>query len=122
MKEELAKIAEDFELSTIIAFGSYAKNTQHQKSDIDLAVVFEKKLDLRTELELRYQLSKLFNREVDLVDFHRSPPLLLGEIAKNSKLLYGDQAKYNHLRVSAIKQYLDFKPYLKLREKMINQR
>jgi hypothetical protein len=49
-------------------FGSFARNEQSEKSDIDILVQFEKDApDLyNLELELKEFLKKQFNREVDV--------------------------------------------------------
>jgi predicted nucleotidyltransferase len=47
-------------------FGSYTHETQTEKSDVDIALYLKKDtLDIR--LTLSYELSKILNREVDLV-------------------------------------------------------
>lgn len=49
-------------------FGSFARSSQHTKSDIDILVEFErggKTFD--NYMELKFFLEKLFHREVDLV-------------------------------------------------------
>ena len=55
-----------FNARKIGLFGSYAKNTQNKKSDIDILVAFgEKSFD--NYMELKFFLEHLFNKRVDLV-------------------------------------------------------
>jgi len=48
-------------------FGSCVKNEQHETSDVDLLVEFDKGIDLFTFVNLKNHLSDLLNTNVDLV-------------------------------------------------------
>ncbi len=118
MKNVLDDLAKKYDLKVVIVFGSVANNRAKKDSDIDLAILSSSKLTLRKELELRYQLQNLFKREVDLVFLRDAGPLLLGQIAKEGKLLFGKKRDFDSIRISAMKSYLDFEPYFKLQEKI----
>ena len=118
MKIVLDDLAKKYDLKVVIVFGSVANNRAKKDSDIDLAILSSSKLTLRKELELRYQLQNLFKREVDLVFLRDAGPLLLGQIAKEGKLLFGKKRDFDSIRISAMKSYLDFEPYFKLQEKI----
>ena len=47
-------------------FGSYAKNKQKQKSDIDFLITFDK-MDFDNYMEVMFLLKKIFKRKIDLV-------------------------------------------------------
>ena len=58
----------DFAVRRIGVFGSFAKGTESEKSDIDFYVEFElSELDLDKYLRLIEYLEKLFNKKIDLV-------------------------------------------------------
>lgn len=118
MNKALGKLAEKHAIKMIVLFGSVAKNRANENSDVDLAVSFYKKPTLRKELELRHQLSNLFGREVDLIFFDKAGALLLGQIAKEGKLLFGEKEYFNSTRINSMKIYLDFEPYFQLQEKI----
>lgn len=122
MQKKLAAIAKKYSLKLIILFGSADENRQHKKSDIDVAVVLSKPIFLRKELDLRSELFKIFKKEIDLVQIQHAGPLLLGQIAKKGKLLYGNKKDFSALRIYAQKCFLDFEPYFKLREQIINRK
>ena len=48
-------------------FGSYVKNQQRKKSDIDLLVQFDRDIDLFDFIDLREYLETQLNAKVDLV-------------------------------------------------------
>ncbi len=47
-------------------FGSYAKQTQHDRSDVDAALWLED-TSLDAQLQINYELSKALKKDVDLV-------------------------------------------------------
>lgn len=116
MKNTLANLVKKYDLKIVILFGSVAKNRATKDSDIDLAVMSHSKIVLKKELELRYELQNLYKREVDLVFLKNAGPLLLGQIAKEGKLLFGKKKDFDSIRINAMKSYLDFEPYFRLQE------
>jgi predicted nucleotidyltransferase len=117
----LQKIAEQYELEFVLLFGSRAKGKVHAKSDTDIAIKRNAPMKLETELALRADLLQCFPAPIDLVFVERAGPLLLGELARNAELLYGDLAAFQRFRVYAMKRYIDFKPYFKLREQQVGR-
>jgi predicted nucleotidyltransferase len=63
-KEELR---ERFSVKDIGVFGSYVKGKQHERSDIDVLVEFEKPVGLFDFMALEEYLSSLLGAKVDLV-------------------------------------------------------
>lgn len=118
MKNVLTQVAAKYDLKMIVLFGSVAKNRANQDSDVDLAILADSIFGLKKELELRHQLETIFKREVDLVFFQNAAPLLLGQIAKEGKLLFGKKREFDAFRIYAMKSYLDFEPYFRLQEKI----
>ncbi len=63
-KEELNQ---KYGVSEIGVFGSFVRNEQHEASDVDILVEFDKAVDLFTFVNLKNYLSDLLNINVDLV-------------------------------------------------------
>lgn len=122
MNNVIATIARKYNLKMVVLFGSVAKNRANQNSDIDIAISSFVPLILKKELELRHELQYLFKKEIDLVFLQNAGALLLGQIAKEGKLLFGKKKDFDAFRIYAIKSYLDFKPYFQLQEKANNYR
>ena len=104
------------EVTALYLFGSAAKGTQSEESDLDIAVlVNEKKLRVKSLDIIRrdyYAASpRLSLRNVDIVILNTAPPYLKHRIIKTGTLLFDKNRK---LRVrfvtNAILEYLDFKP------------
>ncbi len=64
--EEKSKDIKKYKVSKIGLFGSFAKNKQHKKSDIDIIVNFEKET-FDNYMDLLFLLERMFRRKVDLV-------------------------------------------------------
>ena len=121
MASKFKKIAQKFNLKLIILFGSLAKNIANTYSDADIAVLQKKKLSLKNELLLRKEFFNIFKKEIDLVFLQSLGPLMLGQIAKDGKLLYGDEKEFKNFKIYAAKTRIDFEPYFKLQEKLIKK-
>ena len=64
--EEKSRDIKRYNVKKIGLFGSFAKNKQHKKSDIDIIVNFEKET-FDNYLDLLFLLEKMFRKKVDLV-------------------------------------------------------
>jgi predicted nucleotidyltransferase len=63
-KEELS---ENYKVKEIGIFGSYVRNEQTKKSDVDVLVTFSETIDLFKFVELENYLSDILDVKVDLV-------------------------------------------------------
>ncbi len=98
----------------IYLYGSYAKGTQTNDSDIDLAIVAKKTISTRERIVMETRLSNLLHRDVDLVVFAQASPLLQHQILKNGYLVYeADAAERVRQEVRARFEYLDAKELFK---------
>lgn len=62
-----SKLYEEYKVKEIGIFGSYVRNEQKEKSDIDILVEFYETPDLITFIDLENFLSHLLRTKVDLV-------------------------------------------------------
>lgn len=85
LQEELPNLREGFNVKTIGLFGSYAREEQTEKSDIDLLVEFEKPIDFFKLVELEDHLSELLGAKVEVVTpdalKERIKPYIMRDIA-----------------------------------------
>lgn len=86
LEPKVASLCKKFKITLLYLFGSYAKGNPGPLSDIDIAYLASKKVDI---LELLPELQKLFGDEaVDAVDLYQAPPALVHQILKKGKCLY----------------------------------
>ncbi len=64
--KEKSKDIKKYKVNKIGLFGSFAKNKQHKKSDIDIIVNFDKET-FDNYMDLLFLLEKMFRRKIDLV-------------------------------------------------------
>jgi predicted nucleotidyltransferase len=120
-KQQLKKLTKEFALNFMVLFGSQVDNSTHKESDIDIAVSSQKKLNYREEYLIQKSLSKILQEQnIDLVNLGDSPPLLLFNAAFHSKLLCENTPRsFPYFQMYAFKRYVEAKPLLKLKEKML---
>jgi len=75
-------------VKAILLFGSFADNTFHFRSDIDICVVFKENISLRKSTLFRIDVLGNLPDKVDIQVFHTLPQKLKRSIAKNHKVLY----------------------------------
>ena len=92
-REELAAICKKHSIKSMALFGSAAKGTMNDKSDIDLLIDFTDDVDLLDYADnyfsLLHALEHILGRNVDLVTYKSlRNPVLLAEINKYKIELY----------------------------------
>ena len=120
-KQSLEKITRKYNLELVILFGSTARGKERAESDADVAVKSMTKLDFRKQLRLAGDLRDVFNREVDLSLVEYANPLLLHQICKYGKLVYGSGRVFSGLKLYAFHRYNDYAPYFRMEEQLVKQ-
>ncbi len=89
LKQEKEFLRKEYGVQRIGVFGSFARGTQTQDSDIDFVVDFDKDLpDLfETKYRLRRYLADTFDRQVDLANLEAIKPYVLEEISKEFRFV-----------------------------------
>ena len=86
IRERLTPLFHDEELRLVLLFGSVATGGVHRRSDIDLAFLYDRPVDL---LGLTNNVIRLLKTDnVDVVDLRRADPLLKFSAARQGKVLY----------------------------------
>ena len=67
LSDTLSELKEKYKVRTIGVFGSYAKNSYTESSDVDILVDFEQTPDLFEFIRLKNELASLLQKRVDLV-------------------------------------------------------
>jgi predicted nucleotidyltransferase len=71
-------------------FGSFARGEQKKKSDIDIAIEFEKgsQKSLLDLVRIENELRKVFKRKVDLGIFSSLNPYIIEYVKKEMRIIY----------------------------------
>lgn len=118
IKDKLAPLFDDEGLSLIILFGSMASGAVHAQSDMDLAFLYDRKVDI---LELTNRVSMLLGTDrVDVVDLRLSPPLLKFAVARTGKIVYESSAGvFSDFYSLAFRRYVDTKKLRDAQERSV---
>lgn len=84
LREVSPFINDNFSVNTIEVFGSFVRNKQHKKSDVDILVTFIKTPSLLKFIELENFLSDKLGMKVDLVMKNSLKPRFKKSILNNS--------------------------------------
>lgn len=76
LREHLPELAEKYSVHSLEVFGSYVRNEQTAKSDLDVLVTFEKKPGLLKFISLEHHLEDLLGVKVDLVMKEALKPII----------------------------------------------
>ena len=103
-------IKEDQNIQLAIVFGSYAKATQMEQSDIDVAIQLAEPMTSKEKLYYIGKLQEHARAEVDLVDLYRVGQPLLSQIMKYGKCIKGCGVQYAEIAVKNVNTSQDFLP------------
>jgi predicted nucleotidyltransferase len=90
LEEKLAEICRKNDVVFLAVFGSFVRGEQNRKSDVDIAIEFDKSkpktlLDL---VGLEDELSKVFKRKVDLGVFSSLSPYVVEDVKREMHVIY----------------------------------
>jgi len=113
-REFVEKISKEYAIKFAYLFGSFAKGTFNNMSDVDIAVMFEEDLLALDEAILRGLLMEegkaLFKRDVDIVNLKNANIFLKYSIIKDGIILK-DHEERSLFEASVLREYLDFSYY-----------
>ncbi|MDZ7334094.1 MAG: nucleotidyltransferase domain-containing protein [candidate division KSB1 bacterium] len=108
----------DPEIAAVYLFGSTATGKNHLKSDIDLAILFQRPLstiESHRRLEQHFvKLTKALGAEPDLVDLEKIDLILLFEILKEGIILIeNDRERNRNFMGRKLVECIDFQTIMK---------
>ncbi|MEK7480790.1 MAG: nucleotidyltransferase domain-containing protein [Patescibacteria group bacterium] len=123
MRQRIVAIAEKYQLSLVLLFGSQATGKTHKQSDYDVAYLSERPLALMEESSLIVDLMPVFQTlTVDLVNLHNASPLLLKKIAERCMMLYEKERHlFAQFRIYAYKRYMEAQRLFRMRDQQLNR-
>jgi uncharacterized protein len=91
----------------IVLFGSIAKGTSHNESDIDIAYLSDKKcLDRYEIFMISQELAAKLGRDVDLIDLNQASTVFQAQIIHTGKVIYCiDDKKRQQFELKTLKMY-----------------
>ena len=89
----------------IYLFGSQADGSSTPSSDIDIAVLLEKKLDPVARFDLEQTLAIELNQDVDLVDLLTASTVLQNQVIMHGSLLFGSENEQTKFEMQVMSMY-----------------
>ena len=85
-KLKIKELAEKYNLTLVVLFGSQPTGAVHTKSDVDIAALGANSLD---RFALANDLDKVFERnDVEVIDMNGASPTMMYVLVRDGKLLY----------------------------------
>ena len=110
IKDEIIKlILNSINCDAIIIFGSYARETQNEDSDIDIAIKPSKEISKKDLYNLSNKLSDNLKKDIDLINLDTiENDGFKYEILINGILIYcKDSYKFDLYKLDAFRDYLE---------------
>ena len=105
-----------FSVTAVYIYGSVSKKNDNEKSDMDIAVMFDNAVSALDLYSAARDLECITGKDIDLADFLNSSTILKKEILKNNNLIYcGNDDKRVFYEMTAINDY----QYLNEKRRMI---
>jgi len=90
----------------IYIFGSTIKNRDRGESDIDIAILTDRKVDEYELFILSQKLADILKKEVDLIDLSKASTVFKIQIIKTGKLIYNsNNLKKMYFQMRTMKDY-----------------
>jgi len=109
-KLEIVKkvILERIECDAILLFGSYARGTQNDESDIDIAVKAKNEISKKELFYISQELEEIVKIDVDLIDLCNIGDGFKYEILMNGKVLYcKNELQFELYKLDMYREYLE---------------
>ena len=102
------KILQAIDCEAIVLFGSYARETQNEESDIDIAFKSNQVITKKDIFKLKQELEDIANKDIDLINLDDIGDIFRYEILINGKTLYcKDEFKFELYKLDMYREFLD---------------
>lgn len=122
LKKFISEIDAKHPIELAYLFGSFARGTQNEESDIDIAVLFKSQYSDIDEITIRGEIidcgEAILGRTLDLVSLEKSPLLLRYEIVKDGIVLK-DSSERGSFESLVLREYFDFEHYSRIYNKAV---
>ena len=89
IKQKISPILLKYHIKKASVFGSFAKQTANQSSDVDILVELEPSLSLLDFVGIKIEMEDALNRRVDLVEYDALKPAIKKSILESQVSIYG---------------------------------
>lgn len=125
-KYESFKKLGDNRIVLLYLFGSVARGTAHKESDVDIGVLFDNKTKKNQYLRMEGRIIEFFSelypdKEINVVNFNISTPLLKQTAILEGKLLYKrSDVDRIFFEINTLREYEEYSHLAKIYNKFLN--
>jgi predicted nucleotidyltransferase len=118
IKPNIKQLAEKYGLSLVVLFGSQATGKTHSQSDVDLAFLAKRPMNLMEVAKMQTEFSEeLKIRDLEMVALNGAHPFLLKQVAQKSIVLYEEEKfLFAKFKIYAFKSFIEAKKLFELRK------
>ena len=121
-KDKLAALCRKHNIQLLVLHGSQAKGNARDKSDIDIGILSQVKLDLDDQLALLSDFGEIFGEKFDPVFLNGAEPLISYQVALHGKPLFEEnEGIFQRFKIQVIARYMDSKKF-RIMEKLYLKR
>ena len=111
-KDKLAALCRKHNIQLLVLHGSQAKGNARDKSDIDIGILSQVKLDLDNQLALLNDFGEIFGEKFDPVFLNGAEPLISYQVALHGKPLFEEkEGIFQRFKIQVIARYMDSKKF-----------
>lgn len=120
----IEKLIEEFNISLIYVFGSYAKGTNTENSDLDIGILINGDTSPMTRLSVLNEMVGILDREdIDLIILNEADEVLKFQVIKYGKLIYvRDLTEKVLFEARTMSEYMDMEHFRNTRNKYMDIR
>jgi hypothetical protein len=120
----IKKLIEEFNISLIYVFGSYAKGTNTENSDLDIGILINGDTSPMTRLSVLNEMVGILDREdIDLIILNEADEVLKFQVIKYGKLIYvRDLTEKVLFEARTMSEYMDMEHFRNTRNKYMDIR
>lgn len=125
--ESLDEVLQSYDfIDFALLFGSYARGTQKNLSDIDIAIYTNRSIGLLEQGDIISFLEDRFEKKIDLVllnNLEKENAKMAFNIVNNHKIIFSKQKqKYIDFKANTYKYYLDLQPMYEMFDEALKER
>ena len=111
-KDKLAGLCRKYNIQLLVLHGSQAKGNARDKSDIDIGILSQEKLDIDNQIALLSDFSTIFGEKFDPVFLNGAEPLISYQVALHGKPLFEEkEGIFQRFKIQVIARYMDSKKF-----------
>ncbi|MEO9654237.1 type VII toxin-antitoxin system MntA family adenylyltransferase antitoxin [Marinomonas sp.] len=89
----------------IYLFGSQANGHTNQHSDIDIAILLDRKIDAIKRFDIQESLAIKLNKDIDLVDLLSASTVMQNQVIQHGELIYGEESICCQFEMQVLSMY-----------------